>query len=56
MTDIPSKQTTDPTSGYRVIGMTYDGVKVLAPKMKPKAFTAAAARRAIRRALKEKRP
>ncbi len=40
---------------YRIVGTTYDGVKVLAPKMRPKAFTVSEVRRAIWKALKEQR-
>jgi len=47
MTDTP--QTTE----YQVIGRTYDGVEVLAPKTKSKNFTAAEVRCAIQKALKD---
>ncbi|MDR6129076.1 DUF2188 domain-containing protein [Sphingomonas sp. SORGH_AS_0438] len=38
------------TPGYKTVGKTYDGVKVLAPKTKSKTFTAAEVRRAIAKA------
>ena len=42
-------------SAYRIVGTTYDGVQVLAPKMKSKVWTPAQMRRAIRQAMKELR-
>jgi hypothetical protein len=40
-------------SGYKTVGKTYDGVKVLAPKTKSKTFTPAEVRRAIKKAVSE---
>lgn len=39
--------------GYKTVGKTYDGVKVLAPKTKSKTFTAAEVRRAIAKAVNQ---
>ena len=50
MTDAP--KTTEHTP-YCVIGVTYDGVRVLAPAVKSTRFTAAEIRRLIRDALKK---
>lgn len=41
------------TPGYKTVGKTYDGVKVLAPKTKSKTFTAAEVRRAIAKAVNQ---
>lgn len=41
------------TLGYKTVGKTYDGVKVLAPKTKSKTFTAAEVRRAIAKAVNQ---
>lgn len=38
---------------YKIVGQTYDGVKVLAPKTKSKTFTPAEVRRSIRKAQEE---
>jgi hypothetical protein len=35
------------SGGYRVLGTTYDGVKILRPKVKPTHFTLRQIRRAI---------
>jgi hypothetical protein len=48
----PPKRTTS-SSGYKTVGKTYDGVKVLAPKTKSKTFTAAEVRLAIKQAVRE---
>ncbi|BDA84223.1 hypothetical protein Sa4125_17650 [Aureimonas sp. SA4125] len=40
-------------SPYRLVGKTYDGVRVLAPKAKSKTFTEPQVKRAIRKALDE---
>lgn len=45
--------TNDRPPPYRVIGTTYDGVKVLAPAVKSTRFTAAEVRRLISMALKK---
>lgn len=39
------------STGYKSVGRTYDGVKVLAPKMASRKFTAAEVRRAVQKAL-----
>lgn len=41
------------STGYKTVGKTYDGVKVLAPKTKSKTFTAAEVRRAIAKAVNQ---
>jgi DNA-binding helix-hairpin-helix protein with protein kinase domain len=49
----PPPKRTSSSSGYKTVGKTYDGVKVLAPKTKSKTFTAAEVRLAIKRAVSE---
>ena len=52
MTKTPSSKGSS-SSSYKTVGNTYDGVKVLAPKVSSKLFTAAEVRRAIKKALEE---
>ena len=48
---MPKSPRTKALSSYKVVGKTYDGVRVLSPKTKSKTFTAAEVRRAIETAL-----
>ena len=46
----PARKGAAPVSvgGYKVLGQTKDGVRILAPKGKPKSFTVAKLKKAIR--------
>jgi hypothetical protein len=43
-----------PATGYKVLGTTSDGVRIILPKGKPKAFTTARLRKAIRTVIAER--
>lgn len=45
---VPNGKAPATVGGYKVLGETRDGVRILAPKGKPKSFTVAKLKKAIR--------